>query len=149
MRSVRFEGQVSQFVDDKELWLGEISQSFVEPTISMRFRKSGDQSWGGNEQDRVPNFDCFSANGDRQMSLANAGRAKKKNCFAIGDKSSRRDFAGPGRWTAGPQSRNWKDLGRRGSGQNPLPFRCAARLYGRSPAHKGGSLLREESTHAD
>src|SRR5207244_407774 len=76
------EGDVSDFVDDEQRDEAEPAQLCFEAALSFRFAEAGDPLRGGRELDALAGEAGADRKGDREVSLAGAGRAEQEHVVA-------------------------------------------------------------------
>ena len=77
------DGQVADLVDEEQARHGVQLETLLEPPLAGRPRQGGDEIGGRGEEDPVPAFDGFEAQGDREMGLADPGRAQQTQIVAL------------------------------------------------------------------
>jgi hypothetical protein len=82
---VRLERQVSEFVDDQQLRLGIMRQTFLQSAVGERLRQLRHQRRRRREQHGVAGHDCLAPDRHRQMRLADAGWPEQQHGLAVGD----------------------------------------------------------------
>ena len=83
MRGVRFKRQVSEFVEDEQLWLAVGDQPVLEPALRVSLGKARDEHGCRYKQNRVAGNDRLARQGDCQMGLADAGRSQEKHVLPV------------------------------------------------------------------
>jgi hypothetical protein len=86
------EAEITDFVDDKEPWLGKDSHGVGKPVLFEGGTKTTCQFHGGEEEEAVSEFGGEDAEGDGEMGFADSGRTQEQNIasFAEGRSFSRR-----------------------------------------------------------
>jgi hypothetical protein len=59
MRGIGLKGQISELVDDQELWLGKLREPLLEPALAVTFGKLRNDSGGCDELHGMPSQDRF------------------------------------------------------------------------------------------
>ncbi len=85
MCGIGLKGQIAEFVDDQELWLGKLREPLVKPAFAVSFGKLRNDRRGCDELHGMPSQDRFTPQRDRQVRLANARRSKQQHVLAIGN----------------------------------------------------------------
>src|SRR5437763_1100955 len=85
MRGVRFKPQVSEFVDDEQLWFAVGDQSVLEPALCVSLGKARDERGRCHKQNRVTGNDRLARQGDRQMGFADTGRSQEEHVLPVSD----------------------------------------------------------------
>ena len=70
MGGVGLEGQISEFVDDQELWFGKMREPLLEPAFAVTLGELGNDRSGGDELHGIPGHDRFASESYRKMGLA-------------------------------------------------------------------------------
>jgi hypothetical protein len=74
MRGIGLKGQISEFVDDQEFWLGKLREPLLEPALAMTFGKLRNDCGGCDELHGMPSQDRFTPQRDRKVRLADASQ---------------------------------------------------------------------------
>ena len=107
VRSVLFEGQVADLVDDDESVAAQLGQFGGEPSGAVGVGQAGDPVGGGGEQDPVSVAAGGHAEGDRQMGLSGAGWSEEDNIAGFGEEPAGgqgRDLVADGCWASKSKS---------------------------------------------
>jgi len=76
VRGIRFKGQITELVNDQELWLGEVREPLVESSFAMTPGEWCNDCRSRNELNRMPGQDRFAPQRHRKVGLADAGRKR-------------------------------------------------------------------------
>jgi hypothetical protein len=71
VRGIGFKGQVTELVNDQELWLGEMREPLLEPAFGMALGELCNDRRGRNELDRMPGQDRFAPQRHRKWDRHN------------------------------------------------------------------------------
>lgn len=100
MRGVGIERQVAELVDDQQLGLGMEGQALLQASLGMGLDEPGNERRRRHEQHRVALADGLAAERDRQVRLADAGRAEQQQRIAVRHPATGRQLAEPASRTA-------------------------------------------------
>jgi hypothetical protein len=69
--------QVANLVDDQERSAAEEADLVAQPALALGLGERGDEVGEGDEVDAAPGFDRLDPEGDREVTLAGAGRPEQ------------------------------------------------------------------------
>src|SRR5579864_2700956 len=93
MGAASLERQVAELVDDQQLRLRVKHQTVAQLPISFGFRERRQERRGAREEDGVAGLDDRPPERDREMRLADAGRAEDQDVFGLTEEACRRELA--------------------------------------------------------
>ena len=84
MRAAPLERQVAELVDDEQLRLCEEARALGELALGLGLRERREERRRAGEEDRVAGLDDGAAERDREVRLADAGRAEEQHVLRAG-----------------------------------------------------------------
>ena len=91
VRCGRVEGDVADLVDDEQLVAAPAFEFLVEAVGVVSVREAGQPASRGVEQDRLSRVRGLESQTDRQVSLADAGRAEHDDVLGLGNEGAGRE----------------------------------------------------------
>ena len=90
-RSLAFQSQVADLVDDEQVVALQAPQLVVQRIAVLGGLEAVDPLLGGGERDPVPGVAGLDREGDRQVCLAGAGRPEEADVAVLGDPGELRE----------------------------------------------------------